>query len=931
MASKFTRETNQADAKTKKGASKVTTIRARILRRILPVALIPLLVLGALAIAGIILIEQRTSDAVGSAEEILTQQVVEDTATRASEQAARELADYVDQWIFRANRLTNQSDFREAVVDVSNATDAAGFDAMGDEELQSAVSGSMTTRTQVLALTLEDDLKTFEENVQILLVSEDGFNIGSTSDETLADYTQAEWFQQAVTNGSAYRSFVNDGEGPAAFEIALWTDPPATTRGGAVLRIRVPISNAQWILDEIAGDDAVNAALIDTSSSVLLADTTTNHNSSVLFDQSALMTAESGANVELLNPGVLQDDVNVTSARRIADRMDNDFDVEFSWLVQTSQPLDIAAGSLSEVRSVAAEVSNLRQYLVYGVVGLLLAALFLSFLAVRSVASQITKPVNILAKQAQAAADEGIPAVVEAARTSEQLPELPEFDVATNDELTILANSMNTMQEAAVDLAAGQAKLRRQNVARTFVSLGRRNQNLLNRQLEFIDELEQQESDADALENLFRLDHLATRMRRNAENLLVLAGEQTPRRWGKPIAVRDVLRAAAAEIADYRRVRLGEIDPATVSGNLATDLSHLIAELLENAGSFSPPNTPIEVLGQHTSTHYRLAIVDQGIGMDPQALAQVNDRLKNPVDFADAPSAYLGLFVVGRLAQELGMMVRLASADPTGEGRRRGTIAFIDLPVALLSSAEASPIEINQRTSEGVAHRTEELDAAQEQPTAEVAPAPVPRSAPAAAPVHTPLPAPAVREASTDTTLAGFPKRSRGATSVPETPTIMAPSEPATPVEPPVAAPQPAPLATPVPVPLAETAPVTPPATEITAAGFPKRSGASSSDAPAATPAPAPMPVAGAAPKRDAAEVSNSLRSIRAAVARGRASGAAEAARSDTDETSGSLSPPPVPIAPIAEVVPTPEMPAPVVTPAAPAVSHQPTPTGSES
>ena len=965
MATKLKRETDATDSTTPKTAPKVTTIRARILRRILPVALVPLLVLGALAIAGIFLIQQRTTDAVESAEEILTQQVVEDTATRASEQAARELADYVDQWIFRANRLNSQASFRESVVQVSNDTRAADIDEMTEAELEEAMTGPTTTRTQVLALTVEEELRTFEDNIQVLLVSEEGFRLGSTSDETQIDYSQAQWFNRAVSDGSSYRSFVDDGEGPAAFEIALWTEPPATTRGGAVLRIRVPLSNAQWILDEIAGDDSVQAALIDTSASVLLADTSSAHDPSIVFDQSSLMTAASGANVNLLNPGVVQDDVNVTSARRVSDRMDNVDNVRFNWLVQTSQPIDIAAASLVEVQSVADDVSELRQYLVYGVFGLVLLALILAFFAVRSVANRITRPVNALAKQAQSAADEGIPAVVEAARTSEELPELPEFDVNTNDELTILANSMNTMQEAAVDLAAGQAKLRRQNVARTFVSLGRRNQNLLNRQLEFIDELEQQESDADALENLFRLDHLATRMRRNAENLLVLAGEQTPRRWGKPIAVRDVLRAAAAEIADYRRVRLGEIDKATVSGNLATDLSHLIAELLENAGSFSPPNTPIEVLGQHTSTHYRLAIVDQGIGMDPQALAQVNDRLKNPVDFADAPSAYLGLFVVGRLAQELGITVRLASADPTGEGRRRGTIAFIDMPVALLSSAEASPIEINQRTSEGVAHRTEQLDAAQQQPTAEVV-----APAATAAPAHTPLPSPVAREATTGTTAAGFPKRSRGATSVPDTPAVMTPSQPAE------APPLETPALTSPPI------PSNPPATEITAAGFPKRSGAASSNEPVAAPAPAPMPATtmGPAPKRDAAEVSNSLRSIRAAVARGRASGAteapptpapaptaapaqppvapaapaapvapvapAQAAQPVTQPVpqsapmpapvvanlgSPSLSPPPVPIAPTAESAPTPETPgAAQPAPQAP-VSNQPTQTGSES
>ena len=287
---------------------------------------------------------------------------------------------------------------------------------------------------------------------------------------------------------------------------------------------------------------------------------------------------------------------------------------DVDWVIVSSEPFDSITTSLLSFSGVAEDVNEQQRVLSFGIAIIVILAAIAAFFALRYAARQISKPVEQLSDQAQRAADVGIPAVVEAARTSDELPELDEFSVDSDDELSILAASLNTMQGAAVELAAGQAQLRRQNVSRTFVSLGRRNQNLLNRQLEFIEELEQQERDADALENLFRLDHLATRMRRNAENLLVLAGEQTPRRWGKPIAVRDVLRAAASEIADYRRVRLGDVDDATVSGNLATDLSHLFAELLENAGSFSPPTTPIEVFGQQTDTHYRLAIVDQGIG-----------------------------------------------------------------------------------------------------------------------------------------------------------------------------------------------------------------------------------------------------------------------------------------------------------------------------
>ena len=858
-----------SDAKSKQ--ARATSIRKKILSRVLPVALLPLLLLTLLTVGGVFLLNQQTSDAVGSAEGLLTGEVSA-SAVRSSEAAARETAEYVDQWITRVSRLENSAQLRAQLADASNASLAERLDPSNVVEFEATLRGRLTAGTTLLASALRTQLTTDlgaadqPQTAEITFVSEEGFAIGSTNPLGTLDYSQAAWFRETIETGSSFTSFVDDGDGPAAFEYSIWLDPPITTSGlGAAIRVRVALSNVQWLLDQVATDDAVEVSLVDTAAGVLLADSATDHSAEFTFSQDVMASAnESGFNPDLLAEGVLEDDVRVSSASAVGDRMNNTRGLSFDWLVQTSQPVDVANASLVEIREVSDDVSRLRQIVLLGLILFLIAASIVAFLSIRSIAEQITEPIRSLSTQAENVAGEGIPNVVEAARKSETLPELPEFKVETKDELATLANSMNTMQDAAVELAAGQARLRRQNVARTFVSLGRRNQNLLNRQLEFITELEQQERDADQLENLFKLDHLATRMRRNAENLLVLAGEQTPRRWGRPIAVRDVIRAAASEIADYPRVRLGEIDAATVSGGLATDLSHLVAELLENAGSFSSPKSPIEVLGQRTSTHYRLAIVDQGIGMDAQALAQVNARLENPVDFADAPSAYLGLFVVGRLAQEMGVTVRLASADPTGSGDRNGTIAFVDLPASLLTEQAAAPLDLDSKDSTAVP-APGETGSAQ---AAAAAPAAVEGAQP-----HTPLPAPAVRaKDASDTTSAGFPKRSRGGSGgVPTEPQKMTPSKPAV-MEPASTEPAPAPVAE-TPLPSAPTGDASD--SETTSAGFPKRSRGTAP----ATPPPA-APVAAiqdtTAPKRDASAVSDSLRSIRAAVARGRESGQAE-------------------------------------------------------
>ncbi|MGI9606428.1 MAG: ATP-binding protein [Acidimicrobiales bacterium] len=872
-----------ANAATKKrGRRGFRSIRSKILRRVLPIVLIPIFSLGALSLLSLIFVQNRTSEAVTSAESVLTENVVEDAVSRSADRGARELADYVGEWTQAIQRLSTRSEFRNAVSEASEAARLRNVDSMEIGDAMQAEVDDFTTITRVLALTGARELAIDGLQPQVLIVSDNGVSLGHTLTSDASLHTDDQWFRRVQRDGRSLTSFVVS-DGRALFEIAVEIDSHATSRDGGVIRVRVPFDGVHEILDDIAIDSNVDALVVDTSASVLVADTENGHDEQFLYSPGTLIGGRSGANLELLQPGTHQDVDFLTAARSVRDEVDSP--VAFNWLVQVNQPIEIATAPLSEVRSINEDLEGLQGLMTLVTIALLLGFLIIGAIAVRAIARRITAPVQQITEQAESAAESGIPSIVEAARTSsEDLPELPPFYVDTRDELMVLAHSLNTMQDAAVDLAAGQAKLRRQNVARTFVSLGRRNQNLLNRQLEFIDELEAAESDPDVLENLFRLDHLATRMRRNAENLLVLAGEQTPRRWAKPIAVRDVLRAAAAEIGDYTRVRLGEIDAATVSGNLATDLSHLLAELLENAGAFSPPESPIDILGQQTPTHYRLAIIDQGIGLDDAALAQANHRLANPVDFADAPSAYLGLFVVGHLARQLGITVRLAKSDPSGSGRSTGTIAFVDLPVSLLSSEAPTAIATPQ-TAEA---RHAEARAKQQAAAVTPEPASSEEVAPSVAPTA-PVPEPVGRQ---EHTSAGFPRR------VGRAQTTTTGAAPAT-----RPAPGPSPHASPTPVPVAETTVVQPAAAptaptthtvEHTSAGFPRRRATTEGDQ-------APMPIPGAAspspatdvpvPQRDAASVSASLRSFRAAVAKGRA----DADGPNADNPDASESPPPVP------------------------------------
>ena len=252
-------------------------------------------------------------------------------------------------------------------------------------------------------------------------------------------------------------------------------------------------------------------------------------------------------------------------------------------------------------------------------------------------------------------------------------PEVEPVRVKAGGEVHDVEVALNKVQDSAVSLAVEQATLRR-NIADAYVNLGRRNQNLLSRQLEFITQLENDESDPETLEHLFRLDHLATRMRRNAESLLVLAGLAPPRTWSAPVAMGDVVRGALGEVEGYRRVRLRHVDDARVDGAAAADVSHVIAELVENALSFSPPDADVEVYGRRDDHGYVITIVDSGIGMHDEELERANALISSASALTLAPSRFLGHYVVAQLAARHGLVVHLA-ASPAG-----GLTAMIALP-----------------------------------------------------------------------------------------------------------------------------------------------------------------------------------------------------------------------------------------------------------
>jgi signal transduction histidine kinase len=342
----------------------------------------------------------------------------------------------------------------------------------------------------------------------------------------------------------------------------------------------------------------------------------------------------------------------------------------------------LAADALQREAAGALDDANTqRQMVILLAVALVGAGLGVTVLASRS----ITNPLRSLTGQARAMAADHLPTAVQQVLDTPpgedvEVPTVPAIEVATRDEVANVAAVLNSVQHSALDLAVEQAALRK-NIADSFVNLGRRNQNLLDRQLEFITDLERQEHDPERLEGLFRLDHLATRMRRNAESLLRLAGgtDSTQTGWGGPVPIVDVVRGALGEVEGYDRVDVRTLEPAVLGASAGADLAHALAELVENALAFSPPDERVQVRGRQTDQGgYVLAVIDQGVGMSPEQLETANRRLAGQESFTVAPSRYLGHYVAGHLATTLGVTIRLEQV-PTS-----GITARIEVPPSLL-------------------------------------------------------------------------------------------------------------------------------------------------------------------------------------------------------------------------------------------------------
>jgi signal transduction histidine kinase len=316
---------------------------------------------------------------------------------------------------------------------------------------------------------------------------------------------------------------------------------------------------------------------------------------------------------------------------------------------------------------------------------IVIGAMLLALLLVIVVARSLVRPLRRLRDSALKVAHEDLSRELDRVRAGAEPGPVQPIPVHTSEEVGQVAHAVDELHEQAVLLAGEQSRLQLQ-VSDMFETLSRRSRSLVDQQLSLIDRLERNEEDPERLESLFRLDHLAARMRRNGANLLVLAGAKVPREQAEPVPVSAIINAAASEVEDYTRVVTATVPDSEVHGAIAGDLVHLLAELLDNALRYSPPISQVRVSAVHTGNGgLVIEVSDIGIGMTEPDLRVANTRLQSGGEVNAYTARHMGLFVVGRLAGQHGLVVRLRSTI-AGEPNS-GTTAGVFVPSQLLVEA----------------------------------------------------------------------------------------------------------------------------------------------------------------------------------------------------------------------------------------------------
>lgn len=669
---------------------RLRSIGSKILIRTTLVVLLPLIALSAIVLVGLDQLGRTAEEQVAESRAQLSRESVAVNAQDQSVSVAREVNATLLERVADVTGWTRNPTVIEGAKAGNDLADELGLTSVPIDDLEDDFSSRKSTGVAPEAERfLNDEIEIAPEYGEVFFTDANGFNAGLT--DLTSDFVQSDedWWQAAWNDGISVSDVEFDESADTySVDIAARIDDPSTGEALGVMKASLAVDFVQSITTARSiGNTDYTVTLPDGR---LIAETSTFHDDDRLMTElpdeeipeGVLQAIEQGGAGALVTEETVFGYTRTTDANFLGEQIRGFKGLD--WIVVSSQQANVAFAPLRGLETLSDEIDTASAGLRGSVTLAVVIAAVIAVVISRLLARSIVHPIRRLTAAASTAATTSLPnAVIQIDQAGGDLDsvEVPEIQLHTGDELERLARSFNSVQGTAVRLAAEQA-LDRRNTADMFVNLGRRNNSLLKRQLRFIDGLERNEADPETLDSLYKLDHLATRMRRNAESLLVLAGERSPRRWSARVPMKDAVQSALAEVEEYERADLDQIDPGTVQGNVVADFAHILAELIENALTFSPPQTNVVVNGwQNEDDSYTLTVSDRGIGMRDEELAAANDRLSTTFDLSQVPAQHIGLFVVGRLARQHDIEVSL-SRSPTG-----GTTATIELPAAIASEA----------------------------------------------------------------------------------------------------------------------------------------------------------------------------------------------------------------------------------------------------
>jgi len=674
------------------------SVAVRITRQALLTTGLPLLLLTALVAAGGMWLANRTDRQVAETQA----RFAEDTVGGLEASRARLVAEGIDNFI--AQRLDDVADLSRsprvaeaAAVDRPEAADAAG---LPDAEAASALGNQVLDTSGTVSRLLAEQVDSQPFYAQLQVTDANGFVVGAANPPGTVVQRGQTWFNEALAAGAWIGPVEPNAEagGAPAFVMAARIDDPLTGTSVGVVQAVVTLTAVQALADANTDPAAGLQVVVGTEEGLLVADTASTHDTELIDGTTPLPAdrnpvfaaalAKDGISGYVETSDALGGYSRLATTRRVAA-----LDVEIpspAWLAVVQQPTRQAVAAADDLSAVTSDVRDGTRMITLAAAGLALLGLLLAWFTSRRQARQLIGPIEALRSAANRLAHHDLPALLRSTTGGNPSARLEPVDVGGDKEVVELTAAFNNLRSTAVDLAATQAIDRDREVAAVLVNLGRRNQQLIGRQLRFIDDLERTESNPDTLRNLFALDQMATRMRRNAESLLVLAGEESPRRGTQPRPVDEVVRAATSEVEDFARVTIGRVERALVDPRAISDITHLLAELIENATLFSPPQTTVDINGVAADDGtYTISIVDRGLGLSLDRLDEANARIANAPEAGAPPGSFMGLFVVGRLAARHGIVVRLVESAPSG-----GITAKVTLPLSCLATGPEPVVEI---------------------------------------------------------------------------------------------------------------------------------------------------------------------------------------------------------------------------------------------